>query len=138
MAQAEPRVTDVRLEMTASADAEARCVPVTVVAVKWPGHCIIRAMRCFSSVEDVTHLIRPYVAALPPDELEWTHHTYKFPGYLVYGSGELLGLNTAERGGYNWPVPPNGAVYIFPMIPRPPGVVYGEDVYRGPVRRLDA
>lgn len=124
MAQAEPGLTAAEIPT-----AIARSVPVTVVAVKWPGHWIIRAMRCFSNVEVVADMVRPYVAAMPQDELEWTQHTYRFPGYLVYGSGDLLGLNSRERD-YNWPVPPNGAVYLFGWT--------RADVYREPARRLDA
>lgn len=112
-------------------DVTARGVPLQVVAVKWPGHWIIRAMRCMAPLEEVVKMIQPYIASAPPDELEWTHHRYEFPGYVVYGSGDLLGLNELRHEGYNWPVPPNGVVYLFPFNG-------GADTYRGPARRLDA
>lgn len=117
------------IELSPMTDQTARCVPVTVVAVKWPGQWIIRGMKCFTTLQDVIALVNPYVAAAPIGEVEWTYHEYLFPGYLVYGSGDLPALDDCRQAGYNWPVPPNGCVYLFPH--------QGRDVYRGPARRLD-
>jgi hypothetical protein len=98
-------------------DVSAYGVPVRVVAVKWPGNWIIRGIYCFESVEQVAAKVRPFVAIVPPEELEWTTHRYSLPGYLVYGTGDL------PRWGW-----PDTGVFLFPHS--------GGDVYRGPARRL--
>lgn len=93
-------------------------IPIQVVAVKWPQHWIIRGIFCFQSESQVANMVRPYVAAVPPDELEWTAHTYLFPSYLAYGTGDLPHIG--------WP---GGGVFLFAH--------QGGDVYRAPTRRLD-
>jgi hypothetical protein len=100
-------------------DVTARGVPIRVVAVKWPGHWIIRGIFCFKSIEEVEAKVRPFVAIVPPEELEWTSHSYAFPAYLAYGTGDLPRIG--------WP---GGGVFLFAH--------QGGDVYRGDARRLDA
>lgn len=111
-------VAGVRAEAQPPVDVAAACVPIQVVAVKWPGHWIIRGIFCFESIETVTAKVRPFVVVMPQDELEWTNHEYRLPGYLAYGTGDLPRIGWPGQG-----------VFLFAHS--------GGDVYRGDARRLD-
>lgn len=83
-------------------DVQAGSVPVNVVAVKWPGHWIIRAIGVFSYTnDDLRSWIEPFVM-LSDGPLEWRHHQYHIPHYLAYGDGDLP----------RWGWPPQG-VFLF-------------------------
>lgn len=74
---------------TETADARAGSVPLTVVAAAKRGHWIVRAMCPFASPHRLRLAVERYVGTLDP-EIKWTSHTYEgWPGYVVYGHGDL-------------------------------------------------
>lgn len=91
-------------------------VPLTVVAAKKPGHWIVRAMCPFLTESALRSAAEKYVGTLDPD-IEWTCHVYEgWPGYVVYGQGDLPRLG--------WP----SGVFQFDWV--------AGDVYRSPAVRL--
>ncbi len=101
-------------------DARAGSVSLTVVAAKKPGHWIVRAMSPFTDAARLRSMAESHVGT-PDPEIEWTSHTYGgWPGYVVYGSGDLPRLG--------WPT----GVYRFDWVA---GDVYSGDAVRlGDVR----
>lgn len=73
-------------------DQRAGVVPLTVVAAKKPGKWIVRAMGPFRRVEELRQAVERHVGTLDT-ELVWTTHTYEgWPGYVIYGKGDLPAL----------------------------------------------
>lgn len=70
-------------------DVEAAGITFTVVAVKHDGRFILRGIKKWSTPEAVQQTMLPYVAIIEQDELEWTFHQYRLPGYLAYGDGDI-------------------------------------------------
>lgn len=85
-------------------DKRAGVVPLTVVAAKKPGHWIIRAISPFAPEDALRKQVEQIVGVMDP-EIEWTTHTYEgWPGYVVYGQGDLPRLG--------WPT----GVYRFDWV----------------------
>lgn len=98
-----------------AADVRASSVPLTVVAAKKPGHWIVRAMSPFADTGKLRRHVEQVVGILDSD-LCWTQHTYEgWPGYVVYGEGDLPRIS--------WPT----GVFLFPHK--------GSGIY-GPAKRL--
>lgn len=79
-------------------DVTARGVRIQVVAVKWPGHWILRGIFAFKSMPEIIRKIQPYLALIPTDELEWSEHEYMLPHYLAYGDGDLPRIGWPGQG----------------------------------------
>lgn len=83
-------------------DARALSVSLTVVAAKKPGHWIVRAMCPFATEDALRRSAERHVGTLDP-EIEWTTHVYAgWPGYVVYGSGDLPRLGWPPPGVYRF------------------------------------
>lgn len=83
-----------------SRDVTAGGITVQVVAVRLPGHWIIRAIGTFKGYERLREWIIPYVALAPAEQLEWTHHEYRVPWYLAYDNGDIEGTGWIKSGVY--------------------------------------
>jgi hypothetical protein len=68
-------------------------VPLRVVAAKKPGQWIVRAMSPFTGWETLRRCAEQHVGTIDPD-IEWSHYEYGgWPGYVVYGEGDLPRLD---------------------------------------------
>jgi hypothetical protein len=112
-----PPVTEIpEVEQKVLEDVRARCVSLNVVAAKKPGLWIVRAVSPFTGTFVLRRCVEQYVGTLDA-EIEWTTHEYDgWPGYIVYGEGDLPRID--------WP----SGVYKFEYS--------GGDVYRKSVVRL--
>ena len=79
-------------------DVTAGGVRIRVVTVKKLGHCIIRGIYCFRTIEQVQAAVKPYVAIFDQTKLEWTTHQYVLPHYLAYGAGDLPRIGWPTQG----------------------------------------
>lgn len=75
---------------------EARGYVFPVVAVKRPGHWILRGIRGWRTHEQIVERMKPYVALFPAAELEWTFATYRIPAYM----GDLMDARPYVGGLY--------------------------------------
>lgn len=93
-------------------------VPLNVVACRKPGQWIVRAMSPFTDPRTLVKAVQTIVGRMDPT-LEWTGYSYEgWPGYVVYGKGDL--------SRHDWPT----GVFRFDCLnPNTYADVYGEAVY---------
>jgi hypothetical protein len=76
----------------------ARGLRLRVVAAKYPGRYIVRAIAAFKTAEYAKNLVLNFVGRIDLGDLEWTTYEYFIPSYIAYSSDSDINGLTA------WPI----------------------------------